>query len=105
MVLDQSVTAKSSVATKRSAVDGIATGKASGRAPSVNRSVARALSLLLDVAHSQKPQSFIDLQRRHKLPKATLHKLLSTLEATDFLRRDEETGKYAVGLAAMEVSR
>lgn len=73
------------------------------RTTGVNRSVARALQIMLDVARSRKPQSFVDLRKRHELPKATLHKLLATLEALNFLRRDEETGKYSIGLAAMEV--
>ena len=38
------------------------------------------------------------------MPKATLHKLLFTLEALNFIRRDEDTGKYSLGLAALEVS-
>jgi IclR family acetate operon transcriptional repressor len=74
------------------------------RKPAVNRSVARALALLLDAARSSKAQSFVEFQKRHKLPKATLHKLLITLETLEFLRRDEDTGKYSIGIAAMEVS-
>lgn len=46
----------------------------------------------------------MDLQKSHRVPKATLHKLLFTLEALRFVRRDEDTGKYTLGLAAMEVS-
>jgi DNA-binding IclR family transcriptional regulator len=74
------------------------------RAPGVNRSVARALRLLLDVAGNSKALSFAEFQVRHKLPKATLHKLLATLETMNFLRRDEETGKYSIGVAALEFS-
>ena len=74
------------------------------RTPVLNRSVARALELLLDVARSGKAQSFADFQKQHKLPKATLHKLLVTLETLEFLRRDGDTGKYTIGIAAMEVS-
>jgi IclR family acetate operon transcriptional repressor len=74
------------------------------RPAGLNRSVTRALDLLRDVAHSHAPQSFVDLQKQHRVPKATLHKLLFTLEALDFIRRDEDTGKYSLGLAAMEVS-
>lgn len=70
----------------------------------LNRSVTRALLLMLDIAHSANPQSFVDLQRQHKVPKATLHNLLLTLETLNFLRRDEETGKYSVGFAALEVA-
>jgi DNA-binding IclR family transcriptional regulator len=69
----------------------------------LNRSVVRALNIMLDIARGAKPQSFVELRKRHALPKATLHKLLLTLEALNFLRRDEETGKYSIGLAAMEI--
>ncbi|MGA2495958.1 MAG: IclR family transcriptional regulator, partial [Roseiarcus sp.] len=62
------------------------------------------LDLLVDVAHIRSPVSFVDLQRNHRVPKATLHKLLFTLEALRFVRRDEDTGKYSLGLATMEVS-
>lgn len=78
--------------------------KAGARPSGLNRSVTRALDLLVDIAHSRSPVSFVDLQKNHRVPKATLHKLLFTLEALRFVRRDEETGKYSLGLAAMEVS-
>jgi DNA-binding IclR family transcriptional regulator len=71
------------------------------RRTGVYRSVARALHITLDIARSAKPQSLVDLLKRHELPKATLHKLLLTLETMNFLRRDEETGRYSIGLAAM----
>ena len=74
------------------------------RPAGLNRSVTRALDLLRYVAHASAPQSFVDLQKHHRVPKATLHKLLFTLEALDFIRRDEDTGKYSLGLAAMEVA-
>ncbi|ACP21586.1 putative transcriptional regulator (plasmid) [Sinorhizobium fredii NGR234] len=74
------------------------------RPAGLNRSVSRALDLLLDIAHNPYPQSFVDLQHQHRVPKATLHKLLFTLEALHFIRRDQETGKYSVGLAALEVA-
>lgn len=70
----------------------------------VNRSVARALQILLDVAHSPRPQSFVEFQTRLKLPKATLHKLLYTLETLGFLLREKETGRYSIGLKALELS-
>jgi DNA-binding IclR family transcriptional regulator len=70
----------------------------------INRSVARALRLLLDVAHGSNSLSFAEFQTRHKLPKATLHKLLATLESMHFLRRDPVTGKYSIGVAALEFS-
>lgn len=69
-----------------------------------NRSVARALAILSEVSRSTKALSFVDFQRQLNLPKATLHKLLLTLEALRFLHRDEESGRYSMGLAAMELS-
>lgn len=70
----------------------------------VNRSVARALQILMDVSHSPKAQSFVEFQKKLDLPKATLHKLLHTLEELRFLSRDEETGRYSIGIAALELS-
>jgi DNA-binding IclR family transcriptional regulator len=81
-----------------------ATSPSVERTAGLNRSVARALRLLLDAAENSKALSFAELQGRHKLPKATLHKLLLTLEALNFLRRDAETGKYSIGVAALEIS-
>jgi IclR family transcriptional regulator, acetate operon repressor len=83
-----------------------ATPKARARGPKHEaiRSVERALQLLMEISKANKPASFADLQKRMALPKATLHKLLSTLEERDFLRRDEESGRYAIGLAVFEVA-
>jgi DNA-binding IclR family transcriptional regulator len=66
--------------------------------------VARALQILLEVAKSEKPLSFMDLYKQLALPKGTLHKLLYTLEALNFLRRDEDSGKYSTGLAVLELN-
>ena len=102
----QTSKAKPAAAVTQPGIDGTAKPKLSApsRITGVNRSVARALIVLLDIAHSNKPQSFVDIQKRHRLPKATLHKLLATLESLNFLSRDQDTGKYTVGLAAMELS-
>ena len=70
----------------------------------LNRSVARALQVLLEVARAEKPLGFMDLYKRLKLPKGTLHKLLYTLETLTFLRRDEDSGKYSTGLAVLELN-
>ena len=70
----------------------------------LNRSVARALQVLLEVARAEKPLGFTDLYKRLKLPKGTLHKLLYTLELLNFLRRDEDSGKYSIGVAVLELN-
>jgi DNA-binding IclR family transcriptional regulator len=68
----------------------------------INRSVERALRILKETARTPTALSFAEFQKRLKLPKATLHKLLWTLESLQFLNRDEH-GKYTIGLAALEV--
>lgn len=70
----------------------------------LNRSVARALGILADIAQHERPQSFAEFQKRLKLPKGTLHKLLFTLESLGFASRSDETGRYSLGLAALELS-
>ena len=69
----------------------------------INRSVERALRILKEAARTPNPLSFAEFQKRLKLPKATLHKLLWTLESLQFLNRDEQSGRYTIGLAALEV--
>jgi IclR family acetate operon transcriptional repressor len=73
-------------------------------ASEINRSVARAFGTLEEVAHSKKPLSFVDLRKRLHLPKATLHKLLLTLEALRYVDRDRESGRYSIGLATLELA-
>ena len=73
-------------------------------APGLNRSVSRALDILLEIARNTKPLSFAELQKRLKVPKATLHKLLFTLENRGFLSRNEDSGRYSIGMAALEVT-
>ncbi len=84
----------------------VAKAKSKARTPKreASRSVERALQVLIEVAKTHKPTSFVDLQKGLALPKATLHKLLSTLEEWNFLSRDEESGRYAIGLAVFEVA-
>ena len=74
----------------------------SRRDAGINRSVERALRILKETARTPTALSFAEFQKRLKLPKATLHKLLWTLESLQFLNRDEH-GKYTIGLAALEV--
>jgi DNA-binding IclR family transcriptional regulator len=74
----------------------------SQRDAGINRSVERALRILKETARTPTALSFAEFQKRLKLPKATLHKLLWTLESLQFLNRDEH-GKYTIGLAALEV--
>lgn len=66
-----------------------------------NRSVDRALALLRDVATAGRPVRFADLLASSGIPKATLHGMLASLEAAQFLSRTPEG--YQVGIGAFEV--
>ncbi|RFS86032.1 IclR family transcriptional regulator [Actinomadura spongiicola] len=60
--------------------------------PAPTRTVERALSLLVEVATND-GLGLVDLARRVNLSPATASRLLRTLEATEFVRRDED-GAY-----------
>ena len=66
-----------------------------------NSSVDRALELLRLLACSRRPVRFAELQAQSGIPKGTLHSLLASLEAADFIRRS--TQGYEIGIAAFEV--
>ncbi|WUI02536.1 helix-turn-helix domain-containing protein [Spirillospora sp. NBC_00431] len=60
--------------------------------PAPTRTVERALTLLVEVATND-GLGLVDLARRVNLSPATASRLLRTLEATEFVRRDED-GAY-----------
>lgn len=92
---------KSALSSLPMAEQGAAEGETAG---GIIRSVTRALTLLRDIATSSEAQSFSTLLKRHQLSKGTLHNLLSTLEAQDFIRRNATTGRYRPGFTVMELA-
>jgi IclR family transcriptional regulator, acetate operon repressor len=70
-------------------------------ASGTNNSVDRALGLLQLVARARRPLRFAEMQAQSGIPKATLHALLASLEAADFVRRT--VNGYEIGVAAFEV--
>jgi DNA-binding IclR family transcriptional regulator len=70
-------------------------------ASATNNSVDRALGLLRTLARARRPVRFAELQAVSGIPKGTLHSLLASLEASDFIRRTTEG--YEIGVAAFEV--
>jgi IclR family transcriptional regulator, acetate operon repressor len=70
-------------------------------ASGTNNSVDRALGLLRLLARARRPLRFADLQAQSGIPKGTLHALLASLEAADFVRRSADG--YEIGIAAFEV--
>lgn len=66
-----------------------------------NNSVDRALHVLRLVAAAQRAMRFTELVELTRIPKATLHGLLGSLEAAQFLSRT--SAGYQVGMTAFEV--
>jgi DNA-binding IclR family transcriptional regulator len=62
------------------------------------KAVERALDILLVFLHAPHELGITDLSRSLKLPKATVHRLVTTLAARGFLTRDNATARYQVGL-------
>jgi IclR family transcriptional regulator, acetate operon repressor len=68
---------------------------------STNHSVDRALNLLRILSESTAPMRFTDLQLATGIPKGTLHSLLASLEAAEFVRRGP--AGFEIGIAAFAV--
>lgn len=71
---------------------------AASRAPasSGTQAVDRAALLVATVVHADEPLSFGELQDECGLPKSTTSRMLTALERSDLLERDE-TGSYVAG--------
>ena len=71
--------------------------------PSV--AVDRALAMLEAVAQEPDGLSNADISRKLQIPKSSASYILRTLETQGYLNRDEESGKYRVGLKVLSLSR
>lgn len=75
------------------------------------QAVDRALDVLLlfaersaDFEHEGRGLGVTQIAERLDLPKSTVHRILSTLEARGFCRQDPHTGRYHLGLKALELA-
>lgn len=66
-----------------------------------NNSVDKAVGLLRLLAAAEHPLRFTDLQAKSGIPKGTLHSLLASLEAADFICRS--AAGYEISVGAFEV--
>jgi IclR family acetate operon transcriptional repressor len=66
-----------------------------------NNSVNKAIGLLQLLAGAPRPLRFTDIQAQSGIPKGTLHSLLASLEASDFVARS--VAGYEIGLGAFQV--
>lgn len=71
--------------------------------PSV--AVERALTILEIVARADEGLSNAEISRKLNIPKSSASYILRTLETRGYLGRDEESGKYRVGLKILSLSR
>jgi IclR family acetate operon transcriptional repressor len=72
---------------------------------SPSAAVERALAMLEAVAQEAGGLSNAEISRKLQIPKSSASYILRTLEARNYLTRDEESGKYRVGLKILSLSR
>ena len=63
----------------------------------------RALDILELLAGSPGPQGLTDIAEQVHGPKATVHRLLATLQARGYATQDSRTGRYAAGIRCFEL--
>src|SRR6204780_5047348 len=72
---------------------------------SPSAAVERALAMLEAVAQESEGLSNAEISRKLHIPKSSASYILRTLESRNYLTRDEESGKYRVGLKILSLSR
>ena len=75
-----------------------------GSRPKLVQSVERALTLLEEIAASEKPPSASEVAHRAGLNRGTAWRLLTTLEHFQLVERDLLTGRYTVGFGAHRIA-
>ncbi len=68
------------------------------------RSVERALDVLLCFSGESQGLRVTDIAEKLGLYKSTVHRILVTLESRGFVRHDQMTGRYHLGLKALELA-
>lgn len=68
-------------------------------------SVERALSILEAVGQRQGGMTNSEISRRLEIPKSSASYVLRVLERRGYLQRDDESGKYRLGLAVLALAR
>ncbi len=71
----------------------------------VNRSVLRGLAVLEAMAETGEPVALGTLVKRVQLDKATVWRLLATLQEAGYVAQDEDTGRYALTNRVLRISR
>lgn len=69
-----------------------------------NSGLSRGLIVLSAIADSKAPMRFAELQSTLDVPKATLHRILGSLQLEDMVRFDEASQTYQVGYRLLELA-
>src|SRR3989338_6272239 len=73
-----------------------------GRERGVLRSVSNALAVLETFSVERPELGVTELSQQLHLGKSTVHRLLASLAARGYVRKNPGTGRYALGLKAFE---
>ena len=81
-------------------------GRPASRRPedAANSTVIVGINLLQIIANSSWPETLTQIARRANLTISRTHRYLKSLTQSKFLKRDSETGKYTIGMAAIELA-
>lgn len=71
--------------------------------PRLTPAVLRTLDILELFLDDAEPLTAPEVARRTELPRSTVHELLATLVSRDYLRRDEATGTYSLGVRLLQL--
>src|SRR5262245_42169256 len=74
-----------------------------GTRASVEGAVPRALSVLEALARARAPMRLTALSQELGIQKSTMHRILSTLSALDYVSQDRATGCYRASLKMWEI--
>lgn len=69
-----------------------------------NSGLTRGLNVVSAIAESKTPLRFADLQSSLEVPKATLHRLLTSLQLEGMVRLEESSQTYRVGYRLLELA-
>jgi DNA-binding IclR family transcriptional regulator len=80
-------------------------GRPASRRPedAANSTVIIGIKLLQIIASSSRPETLTQIAKRANLTVSRTHRYLKSLTQSKFLKLDDETGKYTIGMAAIEL--
>jgi len=74
-----------------------------GRDSYINQSISRAIKVLEALCQGEGEAGVSELSRRVGLHKSVVHRILVTLEKSEWVEKDENSGKYRLGLGLLSI--